>query len=363
MRLILLHFLTLLTGCFYLDGQNLEKTNIAWDFTYANGTILEHNSDIGGLIKGRTHKAILRYNRVTDGRNEWEQRYNYPDWGFSLSFQDMGNPDLGQNFGLYGHYTFYFFNRSMAMTIGQGISYNTNPYDAQANFRNIAYGSNLLASTYVDIRYKRRITKHIGFSIGFDIYHYSNGNFKAPNTSTNTFSFATGLFYNLYEDIEYKKKESPKYSEPIACNFTFSSGINESDVIDSGQFSFYNFSVFADKRLSYKSTIQLGAEIFFSKFLKEFIRFRSVAFPEDNLTGDEDYKRVGVFAGYELRLGRTAAYANLGYYIYYPFDFENRLYNRLGLKRYFKEKVFASLSVKSHSAKAEAVEISLGIRL
>lgn len=363
MRLILLHFLTIFIGCFYLNGQNNEKPNISWDVIYANGTLLEHNPDIAGLIEDRTNKFTLRYNRVSKGNAEWEQQYNFPDWGFTFSFQDMGNPDLGQNIALYGHYTFYFFKRNIAMTIGQGIAYNTNPYDAQTNFRNIAYGSSLLSSTYVDIRYKKRITKHLGFSLGFDVYHYSNGNVKAPNTSTNTFSFATGLFYNLHEDIVYEKKESIKYSEPIAYNFAFSSGINESDVIGSGQFPFYNFSIFADKRLSYKSTIQLGTEVFFSNFLKEFIRFRSIAFPEDNLTGNEDYKRVGVFAGYELRLKKMAAYANLGYYIYYPFDFEGRVYNRIGLKRYFKKKVFTSLSVKSHTARAEAIELSLGIRL
>jgi hypothetical protein len=53
----------------------------------------------------------------------------------------------------------------------------------------------------------------------------------------------------------------------------------------------------------------------------------------------------------------------LGYYVYYPFDFEGQVYNRVGLKRYFNDKVFAAITLKSHGAKAEAVEFGLGLRL
>ena len=42
--------------------------------------------------------------------------------------------------------------------------------------------------------------------------------------------------------------------------------------------------------------------------------------------------------------------------MYYPFDFEGRTYVRVGLKRYFYNKYFAIITLKSHWAKAEAVE-------
>jgi hypothetical protein len=52
-----------------------------------------------------------------------------------------------------------------------------------------------------------------------------------------------------------------------------------------------------------------------------------------------------------------------GYYVYYPYDFEGRFYQRVGLKHYIQEKYFVSAAVKTHGAKAEAVEFGLGIRL
>ena len=53
----------------------------------------------------------------------------------------------------------------------------------------------------------------------------------------------------------------------------------------------------------------------------------------------------------------------LGYYVYSPFDFEGRVYNGIGVKYYLSSKWFVSATLKSHTAKAEALEFSLGIRL
>jgi hypothetical protein len=104
--------------------------------------------------------------------------------------------------------------------------------------------------------------------------------------------------------------------------------------------------------------------MFFAKFLEEEIYFRSVAYPDQGLSGDEDWKRVGIFFGHELRFNRVAFVSQIGYYVYWPYEFENRIYNRLGLKRYFfDDKFFASITVKAHWAKAEGAEFGIGYRL
>jgi len=103
--------------------------------------------------------------------------------------------------------------------------------------------------------------------------------------------------------------------------------------------------------------------VFFSNFLKELIRFQATSFPEMDVNLDDDYKRVGVFLGHELFINRMSVITQLGYYVYYPFDFEGKVYNRVGLKRYFGEKVFGAITLKSHGAVAEAVEFGIGIRL
>jgi hypothetical protein len=332
------------------------------------GSILLHNPDISHLIRAHPAGFILALNRKTFGQEAWEERYGYPDQGISLIYQHMGTRTLGDNLGLYLHYNFYFWQRRLQLRIGQGIAYNTNPYDFRDNFRNNAYGSHLMSSTYLMFQYHReRIWNRLGLKAGITLVHYSNANVRAPNTSTNTLGLTAGLVYELDAapsgGYTYKRWPRTPVEEGVRLNLVFRSGINESDVVGSGQFPFYILSAYADKRLGQLSAIHVGAEVFYSNFLKELIRFQSNSFPELNVAPDADFKRVGLMVGHELFINRLSVLAQLGYYVYYPFDFEGRVYNRVGIKRYFGTKWFGAISLKSHGAKAEAIEFGVGIRL
>lgn len=361
-NILRLYLLLLITGISAQEAKN--DTYI--DFNYFGGNIALHNNDILHLITGHPEGFIIGVNKKTFGNQAWEQRYNYPDYGASFIFQDLKNKKLGNNYGLLAHYNFYFFKRNVMLRIAQGLSYNTNPYDKFDNPKNIAFGSDILSSTYLLLNYKKeRLFNRLGLQAGLSFIHYSNANVKAPNTSINTIAFNVGLTYHLTNETQgyLDNGISGNFTEKIKFNLAFRSGINQSDVIGSGQFPFYILSGYADKRLNHYSAIQFGADVFFSEFLKELIYYQSVSFPELDVTGDEDYKRVGLFAGHELFINKMSVVSQLGYYVYYPFDFEGRTYIRVGLKRYFGTKLFAAVSLKSHGAKAEAVEFGLGVRL
>ncbi|WP_179335684.1 acyloxyacyl hydrolase [Winogradskyella costae] len=363
MRNLLCTILLLMSIVLY--GQQ-EKHNTYFDLNYFGGNIALHNNSIAHLIKGHPEGFIFSWNKKTFGNEAWEQRYNYPDYGASFIYQDLKNETLGNNFGLYAHYNFYFLKRNMMLRIGQGLSFSTNPYDKIENPKNVAFGSDILSSTYLMINYKKdRLINRFGIQTGLTLIHYSNANVKAPNTSVNTIAFNLGINYQLdSEESEFMETvDDEKFTEKIKYNFAFRSGINESDVIGSGQFPFYVLSGYADKRLSHVSAIQVGADVFFSNFLKELIYYQSVSLPQENVNGDEDHKRVGLFVGHELFINRMSVETQLGYYVYYPFDFEGRTYLRIGLKRYFGKKLFGAITLKSHGAKAEAVEFGIGVRL
>jgi len=336
------------------------------DANFFYGTILEHNAEIADLITAHPTGFILSYNRKTYGFNAWEARYNYPDYGASFVFQDLKNNALGQNYGVYGHFNFYFLNRRLMARVGQGVAFASNPFDLEKNFRNTAYGSKFLSSTYVMLNYQKpNIIGKIRLQAGLSLVHYSNANIKAPNASTNTFALNLGLNYQLAESElpAYIPQEKTRFQEPVHFNLVLRSGANESDYVGLGQEPFLVVSSFVDKRINQKSTLQAGVDFFFSKFLKNEIEYKALAFPEFDMRGDEDWKRIGFFAGHELRFNKVAFVTQVGYYVYYPYDFEGRVYFRGGLKRYLTEKIFLSATLKSHYAKAEAVEFGLGIRL
>ncbi len=360
---VFLFFLMCVGFCFAQEPERIHS--YTFDANQFYGSIILHNPDISHLITDHPAGIILAYNRKTYGLEEWQQLYNYPDVGASFIYQNTNSSTLGEAYGVYAHFNFYFLKRNLQFRVGQGVAYMTNPYDRETNFRNNAYGSKLLSSTYAMINYhKENIYKGLGFKAGISIMHYSNANVKAPNTSTNTFAFNAGITYTLEgKDTEYIHREKVKVTEPIRYNLAFRTGINESDNIGHGQYPFYIFSGYADKRLGRKSALQLGADVFFSNFLKELIEYQSIAFPENNIDADTDFKRVGVFVGHELFINKLSIETQLGYYVYYPFDFEGRVYNRFSLKRYFGDKIFGAVSLKSHGAAAEAVEFGIGIRL
>jgi hypothetical protein len=347
-----------------LFGQE-KPTYKTLDFSTFYGSILPHNSDISHLIRGHPTGGILSLNNRTFGSRPWHQDFGYPDWGFSAIFQDMSNPELGFNFGIYAHLNAYFLRRNVQLRMGQGIAYNSNPYDRLVNFRNNAYGSQILSSTYFLVQLqKERLFGRFGIATGVGLIHYSNGNVRAPNTSTNTFILTAGLTYdpNPQPIPEFKQWTPLEQAEPIHVNVMFRTGVNESDVIGSGQFPFYIASIYADKRVGRLSGFQIGTDIFFSHFLKELIRFKATSFPELQIDRNSDYRRVGMFAGHELFMGKLSVITQLGYYVYYPFDFEGRVYNRIGAQRTFGEHFLGGISLKSHGAKAEAVEFGLGYR-
>ncbi len=364
-----LFFTCIFCAVSYVSFSQEKEHTLYLDINYFKGNIALHNNDILHLIQGHPEGFILSWSKKTYGFNAWEQRFNYPDYGVSFAYQNLKNDVLGNVSSLYAHYNFYFLKRNLMMRIGQGLAITTNPYNKEENFRNIAFGSKLMSSTYVMLNYKKeRIINNLGLQAGLSLIHYSNANVKAPNTSINALTLNLGVTYNLDdEELEYKTAPTDsikkKFTEPIKYNLAFRSGINESDVVGSGQFPFYIFSAYADKRINVKSAFQFGTDVLFSNFLKELIAYQSVAFPENNVIGNEDYKRVGVFAGHELFINKTSLITQLGYYVYYPFDFEGRTYFRVGLKRYFTNKWFGALTLKSHGAKAEAVEFGIGIRL
>lgn len=347
-------------------GISQNQSSSYFDLNFFQGNIALHNNDILPLITGRPSGFILGWNKKTFGKNSWEQRYNYPDYGLTFVFQDFKNPILGYNYGLYAHYNFYFFKRHFMFRIGQGIAFASNPYDKIENPKNVAFGSDILSATLVMLNFKKeRLVGNFGVMAGVSLLHYSNANVRAPNTSVNSVTFNVGVNYNLNDTDEafISNLTKEKFTEPLRINLVFRSGINESDVVGSGQFPFYVLSAYADKRLSDVSALQFGSDVFFSNFLKELIYYESVSFPELEVSGDEDYKRVGLFVGHELFINRLSVLTQFGYYVYYPYDFEGRTYIRAGLKYYLSKSLFTSVSLKSHGAKAEALEFGLGIRL
>lgn len=347
-------------------GQQPDDTN-ALELNFLRGNVYAHTPEIYHLITGHPEGFILSFSKKTHGKQAWQKLYNYPDYGGYFIFQDFKNEILGRNYAIGAHYNFYFLNRKLQLKVAQGLAMTTNPYDKENNSKNRAFGSRYMGNTNFMLTYKRdHIIDGFGIEAGLFFTHYSSGRFKSPNSGINTYGINLGLNYDFGEKhgtYVDTTRISMKYREPIRYNFVLRSGWNESLVIGSGQKPFYHLGFYADKRLNRKSALQVGAELFLTTSFKEYIRFRSIAYPEYHIDPNTDYKRVGVFVGHELFINRISIETQLGYYVYKPFKEDSDIYDRVGLKYYWTPKIYSGLAVKTHGFLAEAMEFGLGCRL
>ncbi len=346
-------------------AQENNDTN-AIEVSFLRGNVLPHTKDLYHL-QGHADGVMLSFLKQTHGKDEWHSAYNFPDYGVYLEYQNYNNDFLGKVYAAGVQYNFYFLNRNLELKLSQGIGYATNPYDKVENSKNKAFGSTLMANTNIGLFYKKEhLLDKFGLQAGFLFTHFSNGRTKSPNSGINSFLLNVGVNYDFSKvtnktiDTALVKKD---FREPIKYNIVVRSGFNESPVIGSGQHPFYHIGFFVDKRFNSKSALQLGTDLFLTNSFKDFIKYKSVAFPELNIDPNTDYKRVGVFVGYELFVNRISLEAQVGYYVYRPFVNDIAIYERVGFKYHINPKLFASFSVKTHMFLAEALEFGVGVRL
>ena len=345
-----------------------EKPQYTFDLDYYYGSILPHSQKIYHLIKAHPEGVFIAANKKTFGHKEWESRLNYPDYGMTFHYQNNKNQTLGDLYGLFLHYNFYFLNRNLQIRIAQGIAHSTNPYHKHQNYRNLAYGLNFMPVTFFMFSYqKENIWEGLGINAGVFLIHHSNAKLRTPNTSTNTVAAKFGIQYKL--DHEKERKYIPKeekdtaFFEPFRVNFALRTGVHESHVIGSGRYPFYNISAYADKKISKSSSFQLGVDLLLSRMRKKEIKTMGEAFPEKDINPEADYKRVGAFIGYELFINKLSFEPQLGYFIYNKYGEDKAIYQRLGLKYYLHKNFFTGFGLLSQSTKAEALEFTFGVRL
>lgn len=346
-------------------GQKNVDTN-ALEVSFLHGNVIPHTKDLYHL-QGHADGLMLSFIKQTHGKDEWHSAYNFPDYGVYLEYQNYNNDFLGKVYAAGVLYNFYFFNRSLELKVAQGVGYATNPYNKVENSKNKAFGSTLMGNTIFGLFYKKEhLIDKLGLQAGFLFTHFSNGRTKSPNSGINTFFLNVGVNYDFSKnttrniDTVAVKKD---YSEPLKYNFVLRSGTNESPIIGSGQHPFYHASFFVDKRFNRKSALQLGTELFLTNSFKDFIKYKANAYPELNIDPNTDFKRIGLFVGYELFVNKISLEAQVGYYVYRPFVNDIALYDRVGFKYHFTPKIYTSFSVKTHMFLAEALEFGVGVRL
>ena len=345
-----------------LSQENNIKYNYSVGGNLFKGFIYRHTQNIGHLITDHPTGFEIYTYKSTYGSREWQALYNYPDVGISLIMVDYHNPQLGKSYSALIYNDIYLRPHSrsnyLKWKVGGGLAYHSNHYDEVKNPKNNILSTDFTFTLQTRLEYGLAI-HNWRITSAVTLTHFSNAAVKKPNKGVNVPSFNLGISRQISNySIKYKPIDKFfTFDRGVHFNLSTAAGFTSTEVLRNKKFVSLNFSAHLDKRISRRSVINSGLDLFINYALKEHIKY------DNNI--DEptpDFKRIGLVAGHELYMGRTAILIQMGYYIYRPYELDSLLYQRYGLKYFISDNYFASIYLKAHNGNAEMAELTLGIR-
>ena len=317
---------------------------------------------MGHLIKGHTRGIELNISRHARGDKPWERIYKNPLTGVKLYFADLGNPSvLGQGYGIIPYITFPFISRRnffFGFTVGTGYGLITKRFDPKNNHQNIAIGSRVNGMMHGSLEARWQLSQTSTLVSGIALTHYSNGAYKMPNLGINIPSVLLGYtfgFGNLKPD--FKQDSLPALSKKINYFLMASGGVKETYPVRGKKYSSWLVSSFLLKPLNRKSSLGLGADIFYN---------RTLGFLLSDSTGTlapfSKIIRAGIFIPYEIDVSRISIVIQAGVYLLDSYHEDGSLYQRIGCHYKLNDHLFVNYTLKLHFGRADNLELGLGYR-
>jgi len=382
------------------DSVITKKTRPRKSLTilYQPGKILPSNE----FIKGQNasgepieyyQSLSLKFAFETDGRKLWQQIYSYPSWGFGLyAFNFFNGAELGNPGSLY-----WFFNApfvrfkkwSINYSIGSGISYNWNPYDAEKNPYNKSIGSKRTGFVDAGVYFNFHVGKHLDLSTGITLNHFSNGMDKVPNLGINMVGARLSLKYIFKGRPEYIKREIiPKYKKQWEFLWLFAYSRKQlaydtlwtDSVINfiAQDYSIYNISATVNYQISYKIKFGAGMDFGYDEAYNSYITLENQQASKQNAEGNK--LAIGIYPSFELVIHRLSVLFQPGWYIYrddpsipeptsenhvvLPKRTPSSSYQRVGFKYHILNNLFIGFNVRAYDfSVADYFEWNIGYRI
>lgn len=322
-----------------------------------HGFLWPHRPSSWILVRAHAPALALFAERRVDGTRSWHHRFLQPSYGASFLATGLGDPDrIGTTLRCtpYLYLPFHRWERSsFGLRAGWGIGYVSKPYDRDHNRQQVAIGSRVNTAISLALEYRMERGAWTGLA-GIDADHWSNGSFKLPNLGLNYLSVHVGLARRLGEA---KPLLAPVDTLVQAPHFErmvmLAGGINESSLPGSGQHSVFVLMAQGQWRMSGRSALAAGIDIF-NKGSLATVHAQLRDRPRSAST------QLGAHGGYALLLGGSQLYIQMGTYIYSPVTEEKRIFHRVGGRTRIGRHWTAGVALKSHFAVADHWEFGIG---
>ncbi len=353
----------LVLGQDFINSDGKEELIVGANAHY--GWVIVHHASFRNLITGHTRAFEVNIGKQTIHKNSWNEYYRYPTVGISYYFADIGNPaQLGYVDALYSWINFPLV-RSKAQTfsfrLGTGLGYITKKFDRVENYKNEVIGSHINGVMHFNFMNAFNLTRQLAFYTNIGITHLSNGAYKTPNLGINICTGSAGFSYRFGKDTLHFPKHRerlPFINKKWHYNLLIAGGAKEVVPPDGQKFFVYTVSALALRKMGYKSSLGLGLDYFHDASLQALHLGDSNNIGKPFTTG-----RVGIYAAHELQINKVNIVMNIGYYLLDDYKANGAIYNRLGFKYYFLQNLCANVTLKTHWAKADFLELGIGYKI
>lgn len=362
MRLFLSHIFILLFAFSFAQNSVYEnEMKIKGGF----GTLLPHRAIMKHLHTGHANAFEVSYNFNTYGDKQFHSTFNYPQLGFALGIYDLGNQEnIGLTYGLTPTASFPFSRNKFLpqLKVGIGIGYVSKPFGHKRNYTNVAIGSYLNAAILLELEKSVCLSEKLKLYYSVSMMHYSNGAATLPNLGLNTLTINAGISYALGEKKELILLEKSNFDKSIQFTPFVYGGWRENTIHKPRKYGVGILSIEFSKQINRKGNWLFGTDFGYNSSVEHLDELEHLEENVDYLKKGSNFQ-TGIFTGYGLQLNDVEILVQLGFYTYNQYKDRGLLYQRIALRKYFKDKWVANVGLKSHSAVAEYLEIGVGYKI
>ncbi|MDF1550372.1 MAG: acyloxyacyl hydrolase [Bacteroidales bacterium] len=346
-----------------LHGQSADSLgNGSVVIRYSKGFLYAHHESFKYFTKNYIPAFEINLNKRTDGTKLWHQLYHFPAVGVGYNYTDFGNPEqLGHANSFFTFISVPLIETSklnLSYKCAGGVAWVSKKFDLYGNIYNIAIGSNLNAYLNLNLDLDVRLINKLHLHAGIGLTHFSNGGSQQPNKGFNIFSSQLGVRYQFNDIQRINRHDSiPGFVKRNEFSLIYGGGVKTLEPARTKKYFVSSLSLNAERKLSYKTMVGLGIDLFKDNSRKEYLLSEDIQNPEG-----KDLFYAGGHASFDLVFGKTSFTIQMGAYFWQKSKHYESVYHRFGLKYRFSEHWLANVTLKTFWAAADFAEWGIGYR-
>lgn len=345
------------------SSQNIlsEDLRVAANVHY--GLLIPEYQNHNFLVNDYIKSFTVNVSKKTSGKNEWQQLYNYPEYGLGFFYSTLGNDMVhGKEFAIYPYFSVNLISKSkfsLYKQIGFGLSYVTRKFDLRSNYLNVSVGSHINFHFNSRLGFNYNLLKSTMLNAGISFDHFSNGNMQEPNLGINYVTFFSGLTYKLGSSTAPQKIELNPHVRENYLELFYNVGGKRTRALASDFYYTTSISLQAVRRAYRGFNIGTGIDFFYDQSVKT----------EMQALKTSEFKKIynfqsGIHLSLAMVYNRLTIGLQQGVYIgLIERVNNNRMYNRGLVKYRIADRVTLSLAMKSHLHILDYPELGVGFKL